>query len=81
MGVLHRYIGKDGNFEWEGVPAEKYEKGGAVGGTKCVLIGGRDSAVNFGLRLLRSGARRDKAPLTGTTTTTASTSSGERPAC
>ena len=50
MGVLHRYIGKDGNFEWEGVPAEKYEKGGAVGGTKCVLIGGRDSAVNFGLR-------------------------------
>ncbi len=50
MGVLHRYIGKDGNFEWEGVPTEKYEKGGAVGGTKCVLIGDRDSAVNFGLR-------------------------------
>lgn len=50
MGVLHRYIGKDGNFEWEGVPAEQYEKGGAVGGTKCVLIGGRDGAVNFGLR-------------------------------
>jgi len=50
MGVLHRFIGRDGNYEWEGIPVEKYEKGGAVGGTKQVLIGRRDSAMNFGLR-------------------------------
>lgn len=50
MGVLHRFIGKDGSFEWEGVPVENYEKGGAVGGTRRVLIGSRDGAANFGLR-------------------------------
>jgi quercetin dioxygenase-like cupin family protein len=50
MGVLHRYMGKDGNYEWEGVPVEKYEDGGAVGGTKRVLIGSPDGAANFALR-------------------------------
>ena len=50
MGVLHRFKGKEGDFEWEGVSIEKYEKGGAVGGTKSVLIGSQDGAVNFGLR-------------------------------
>ncbi len=50
MGVLHRFKGEKGDFEWEGVSIEKYEEGGAVGGTKSVLIGSQDGAVNFGLR-------------------------------
>ncbi len=50
MGVLHRFIGKGEQYEWEGVSVETYEKGGAVGGSKCVLIGRSDGAENFGLR-------------------------------
>ena len=50
MGVLHRFIGKDGAFEWEDVEVETYEQGGAIGGTKQVLLGSRDGSVNFGLR-------------------------------
>ena len=59
MGVVHRFTGKEGQFEWDGVAAETYEGEGAVGGTKRVVIGRRDGAENFGLRYfeLRPGGR------------------------
>ena len=50
MGVLHRFVGKEGQFEWENVPVENYENGGAVGGTRCVVIGRQEGANNFSLR-------------------------------
>ncbi|MCZ6633325.1 MAG: cupin domain-containing protein [bacterium] len=50
MGVVHRFIGKDGAFAWEGVEVETYDRGGAMGGTKQVLLGSRDGSVHFGLR-------------------------------
>ena len=50
MGILHRVIGEEGQLEWEGVSVEIYEQGGAVGGTKQVLLGHKDGAVNFELR-------------------------------
>ena len=50
MGILHRFVGREESFEWEGVPVERYDAGGAVGGTKRVLIGSRDGARNFSLR-------------------------------
>lgn len=50
MGVVHRFIGKDGAFAWAGVEVETYDQGGAMGGSKQVLLGSRDGSVNFGLR-------------------------------
>ena len=50
MGVLHRFSGTEDCYTWEGVDVESYDKGGAVGGTKQVVIGKKDGAVNFGMR-------------------------------
>ncbi len=50
MGVLHRFTGEQGNYAWEGVEVETYDMGGAVGGSRQVVIGKRDGAVNFGMR-------------------------------
>lgn len=50
MSVVHRYIGKHGAFEWDGVPVEAYTKGGAVGGSVRVVVGPKDGARNFAIR-------------------------------
>ena len=50
MGAVHKYQGKDGNNEWEGVQVQPYERGGAVGGSVRVVIGPEDGAHNFTMR-------------------------------
>ena len=50
MGVVHKYQGEDGTFEWEDVTAASYTKGGAVGGSVRVVIGPEDGAHNFAMR-------------------------------
>ncbi len=50
MGVLHRFTGEHGEYTWDGVDVEPYNTDGAVGGSRQVVIGKRDGAVNFSLR-------------------------------
>ena len=50
MGAVHKYQGKDGNNEWEGVQVQPYERGGAVGGSVRVVIGPEDGAHDFTMR-------------------------------
>ncbi|MFQ5533164.1 MAG: cupin domain-containing protein [Candidatus Methylomirabilales bacterium] len=51
MGAVHKRIGKEGNFEWEGVSAEAYEGGGASEGScRHVLIGPKEGAQHFAIR-------------------------------
>jgi quercetin dioxygenase-like cupin family protein len=51
MGTLHKQIGKDGNFEWEGIEIEPYQGGGASEGScRHVIIGPTDGAHNFAMR-------------------------------
>ena len=51
MGVVHRQIGKDGHFAWEGVEPEPYQGGGASEGScREVLIGPREGARHFAIR-------------------------------
>lgn len=50
MGVMHRFTGENGKYSWEGVAVEAYNTDGAVGGSRQVVIGERDGAVNFCLR-------------------------------
>ena len=50
MGVLHRFTGEKDNYSWDGVEVEAYDADGAVGGSRQVVIGKRDGAVNFAVR-------------------------------
>ncbi|MGH7431985.1 MAG: hypothetical protein ACREI5_09190, partial [Candidatus Methylomirabilales bacterium] len=51
MGVVHKQIGGDRNFVWEGVEAELYQGGGASEGScRHVLIGPKDGAQHFAFR-------------------------------
>ncbi len=51
MGVVHRQIGKNGNFLWEGVPVEPYRGGGvSEGSCRTVLIGPQEGAQHFAIR-------------------------------
>ncbi len=51
MGTVHKQIGKDGNFEWEGIEIEPYQGGGASEGScRHVIIGPTDGAHNFAMR-------------------------------
>ena len=50
MGVVHRFKGENGDFDWEGVELEEYNKGGAKGSSKRVIIGPKDGANNFSVR-------------------------------
>jgi len=46
MGVIHKFKGKDGGFDWEGISCETY-----VGdATKREVISQRDGANNFAIR-------------------------------
>ena len=51
MGTVHKQIGKDGNFEWEGIEIQPYQGGGATEGScRHVVIGPKDGAQNFVMR-------------------------------
>lgn len=53
MGVVHRFVGDDGAFDWEGIPATSYDADDVVGATKRVLIGPGEGAPNYRLRYFR----------------------------
>lgn len=51
MGVVHRQVGKGGNFAWEGVEVESYRGGGvSEGSCRHVLIGPKEGAQHFAIR-------------------------------
>ncbi|MFQ5989960.1 MAG: cupin domain-containing protein [Candidatus Methylomirabilales bacterium] len=51
MGSVHKQIGKDRNFEWEGVEREPYHGGGASEGScRHVVIGPKDGSQHFSMR-------------------------------
>jgi len=51
MGIVHRQIGKDGNFAWDGVEEEPYRGGGASEGScRNVLIGPKEGSQHFAIR-------------------------------
>ncbi len=52
MGTVHRFVGSEGAFDWEGVP-EKVYASEAVGVTGKVLVGPEDGAPNFRVRYFR----------------------------
>lgn len=49
MSVIHKYIGKQGNYQWEGVPIRKY-RDEFEGVNKQIVIGLDDQAPNFEIR-------------------------------
>ncbi len=53
MGMIHRFVDKGGEYEWEGVPAKRYETGDMKGGSKHVLLGPNEGCNNFRLRYFR----------------------------
>ncbi len=50
MGVIHRFIGKESNFKWEGVTFEEYKSGGGINVTKQVVVGAKEGAQNYAIR-------------------------------
>ena len=50
MGILHRFIGKNGDLDWEGVEKEVYEDRASVLGSRRILIGEADGASAYQLR-------------------------------
>ena len=50
MGVVHRFSGQAGSFDWEGVPVEPYDSPQMKGVCKRVLIGPRERAPHFVIR-------------------------------
>lgn len=49
MGVIHRFTGRDGGWDWEGVPVQSY-KHALPGVTARKFITRRDGADNFEMR-------------------------------
>ena len=51
MGVVHRQIGKNGSFVWEGVEDEPYRGGGtSEGSCRRVIIGPKEGSRHFAIR-------------------------------
>jgi len=53
MGIVHRFIGKENDFNWEGAIPRDYIKPGTKGSTGKVLIGKGDGADHFVIRYFR----------------------------
>lgn len=52
MGVVHRFIGREGAFEWEGRAPEEYIAETAKGASINWLIGPREKAPHFAIRYI-----------------------------
>lgn len=52
MGVVHRFIGQKGAFEWEGKAPEEYVAETAKGASINWLIGPREGALHFAIRYI-----------------------------
>jgi quercetin dioxygenase-like cupin family protein len=50
MGVIHKFTGQGGNFQWDGVTFEQYQRGAAINATKHVVVGPKDGAKNYSIR-------------------------------
>jgi len=50
MGLVHRFIGRSEEYDWEDVPVKRYETGDMKGGSKRVLLGPDEGSNNFRLR-------------------------------
>jgi len=51
MGTVHKQIGRNGNFVWDGVDVEPYRGGGATeGGCRTVIVGPNEGAPHFAIR-------------------------------
>lgn len=53
MGVIHRFIGNEAAFDWEGVPEKLVDAETTRGVTGKVLIGPKDNAPDFRIRYFR----------------------------
>jgi quercetin dioxygenase-like cupin family protein len=53
MGVVHRFIGEDDKFDWEGAIPRDYCKPGTKKAEGKVLIGSADGAQQFIIRYFR----------------------------
>lgn len=53
MGIIHRFIGKKNDFDWEGAIPRDYIKPGTKDSSGKVLIGKSDGAQNFVIRYFR----------------------------
>ncbi len=52
MGVVHRFIGREGAFQWEGKTPEEYIAETAKGASINWLIGPREAAPHFAIRYI-----------------------------
>lgn len=50
MATVHRYKGKDGSYDWDGVIPDSYALRGAKGSTVRYLIGPAEKSPNFEIR-------------------------------
>lgn len=53
MGTVHRFVGSESMFDWEGVSEKMVNAPDAVGVTGKVLIGPKDGTPNFRIRYFR----------------------------
>ena len=53
MGIVHRYTGLEGAFNWEGATAKSYESADVKGATGKVLVGPAEGAPHFHIRYFR----------------------------
>lgn len=53
MGIVHRFIGKENDFNWEGAIPRDYYKPGTKDSAGKVIIGKTDGAQNFVFRYFR----------------------------
>lgn len=53
MGIIHRFTGKNNNYNWEGAIPRDYIKPGTKDSTGKLLIGKSDGALNFVIRYFR----------------------------
>jgi quercetin dioxygenase-like cupin family protein len=53
MGVVHRYTGEEGAFDWEGVTEKFYQAADVKGVTAKVLVGPAEEAPDFRIRYFR----------------------------
>lgn len=53
MGVVHKFIGEETAFDWEGVIKKAYEDGDVKGASKKVLMAEAEGCDNFRVRYFR----------------------------
>jgi quercetin dioxygenase-like cupin family protein len=53
MGIVHRYIGQEGDFDWEGATEKSYQAADVRGVTARILVGPVEGAPNFRIRYFR----------------------------